>query len=289
MLTLPRTLPLRRISVCHRRFPSRVHPSTSKCQNARAGKKRRGITLWVGRVFCRVPHVGGFGYHPAKMSVPRAQIARGGGRRGVRRSRIYRGCAVQREEGRGTLGEKRGTRGKMGFYDAPSPSCRPSFSPRSPPLQPRRQGRREAGARFYDDHGEGQGGAYVHHDDDTGKTRRGWGRTATGGREGGETRGFSHHSLADPRVPEARVECDLRPIREATPLTWLTMAHPWVRRALAEEISTPLLSWMRSGVPAAAATMPIKRRAGEIALAPRSLMRVNFKISPRISPTASSI
>lgn len=52
--------------------------------------------------------------------------------------------------------------------------------------------------------------------------RRAVGDEGAGGRAGGRgTSGFSHHSLLDPRVPE----CDLRPIREATPLTWLTMAR----------------------------------------------------------------
>lgn len=53
-----------------------AHPLTSKCQNVRAKEEATSgeEDCGVGRVLCRVPHAGGFGYHPAKMSVPRAQI-----------------------------------------------------------------------------------------------------------------------------------------------------------------------------------------------------------------------
>lgn len=74
---------------------------------------------------------------------------------------------MQPVEGRRGRGEKGGTR-EDGFLGRAPPSSCPS-SPPLPPSATATGAACEAGARFYDDHGEGQGGAYVHHDD-TGKT-----------------------------------------------------------------------------------------------------------------------
>jgi hypothetical protein len=68
------------------------------------------------------------------------------------------------KRGRKEAEGRKGARGKMGFYGAPFPSSsRPSPAPSA--VVPRRQGRRDAGARFYGGHDEDQGGACVHRDD----------------------------------------------------------------------------------------------------------------------------
>lgn len=150
---------------------------------------------------------------------PCKNVGSSGADSGVRRSRIYRGCAVQRLWGDAAVG-KRGHEGRWVFTACPPRRSVPPLR-LSPPL-------------FSHDGRDGvrQGRVFT---TTTARAREELMYTTTtpvrravrdGGRE--EKRGtsrFSHHSLLDPRVPESAPECDLRPIREATPLTWPTMAR----------------------------------------------------------------
>lgn len=156
---------------------------------------------------------------------PCKNVGSSGADSGVRRSRIYRGC-VALKRGAARLEGKGGTR-EDEFLRRALPIVPSFLSAPSPPIQPRRQGRREAGARFYDDRGEGQGGAYVHHDD-TGKTS-GWERMGAG--ERGDITVFASFSSGPPMCRNPR---GMRPA--ADPRDHASHVaddgSSWVRRAL---------------------------------------------------------
>lgn len=196
----------------HRDFPSHAPPlnrsNAKTCapfrqKRQRVGGKTAGRTLQGSACRgVRVPPCKNVGFSGADSRVRRPNAV------------YLQGLhTVQRLSERGAAEGKRGHEGRCVFTTRPPrrPVSSPRLSRPLPASQPRRQGRREAGARFYDDHGEGQGGAYVHHDDISKMSG-----LEPGGGEGDIT--FSHHSLLDPCVPGVRAECDLRPIREATPL-----------------------------------------------------------------------